>query len=98
MEAAIHRAEKSSDVVRFNDLLSEYAKDRKYACAVYAFREFLAAAEGRDKGTFQPTVYTFGSFINAAANCDDCDLAESVFPSCRATTRYSPTSSRTQPS
>lgn len=77
--AAIQRAEKSSDVVRFNDLLSEYAKDRKYACAVYAFREFINAAEGRCAGIFKPTVYTFGSFINAAANCDDYDLAESVF-------------------
>lgn len=79
VSAAIQRAEKSSDVVRFNDLLSEYAKDRKYACAVYAFREFISAAEGRCAGIFKPTVYTFGSFINAAANCDDCDLAESIF-------------------
>lgn len=79
ISTVIRRAENTSDIVRFNDLLSEYAKDRKYACAVYAFREFVMSSEGRHAGMFKPSVYTFGSFINAAANCDDCDLAESVF-------------------
>ena len=79
ISTVIRRAENTSDIVRFNDLLSEYAKDRKYACAVHSFREFISSCEGRHSGMFKPSVYTFGSFINAAANCDDCDLAESVF-------------------
>jgi pentatricopeptide repeat protein len=63
------RAARTKDLVRANEMLSEFAKAKRLGAAAFVFQQLIEAGAA-------PTAYTFASFVNACANCDDASLAE----------------------